>query len=103
MEDDFDETSLFDIKSDTNSGAEIETFGPDGEHQRYDPLGAASDSSEMELRAYSNSSDCERILDLEQQQEKLTSNLLALTSHFARVQFKLQQIIEYILILFCVI
>lgn len=38
-----------DFKSDSNSNGESEIFGPDGE--RYDPLGAASDS-EMELRCF---------------------------------------------------
>lgn len=38
--------------------------------------------------------DNERIQDLEQEQEKLTGSLLALTSHFGQVQFRLKQIIE---------
>lgn len=33
-------------------------------------------------------------MDLEQEQEKLTSSLLQLTSHFAQVQFRLKQIIK---------
>lgn len=41
-----------------------------------------------------NNEDCERILDLEQEQEKLTGSLFALTSHFGQVQFRLKQIIE---------
>lgn len=41
-----------------------------------------------------SSEDCDRIQELEHEQEKLTGSLLALTSHFAQVQFRLKQIIE---------
>lgn len=40
-----------DVKSDSNSMIGSEIYGPDGDGERYDPLGAASDS-EMELRSF---------------------------------------------------
>lgn len=46
--------------------------------------------------------ESERILDLEQEQEKLTGSLLALTSHFGQVQFRLKQIIEWVEIIYLI-
>lgn len=77
-----------DITSDSTSNATSEIFGPDGtleqEEEHYDF---------RDLSSSCNTND-ERILDLEQEQEKLTGSLLALTSHFGQVQFRLKQIIE---------
>lgn len=38
--------------------------------------------------------EAERLKDLEHQQDKLNSSLLALTTHFAQVQFRLKQIVD---------
>ncbi|XP_022778343.1 RUN domain-containing protein 1-like, partial [Stylophora pistillata] len=38
-------------------------------------------------------SDPEKIRDLEDEQEELNGSLLALTSHFAQVQFRLKQVV----------
>ena len=37
-------------------------------------------------------SESERLNSLEQEQEQLNSSLLALTTHFAQVQFRLKQV-----------
>lgn len=39
-------------------------------------------------------SDHERLRHLEEEQEQLNSSLLALTTHFAQVQFRLKQIVS---------
>ncbi|XP_059616851.1 RUN domain-containing protein 1 [Phlebotomus argentipes] len=79
---------------------ESETEKPDVE--RWDPLGAANDSetdiqqadSERQLAEPEHFCDFNRIRSLEEEQEMLTSSLLALTSHFAQVQFRLKQIVK---------
>ncbi|XP_055681258.1 RUN domain-containing protein 1 [Lutzomyia longipalpis] len=80
---------------------ESETEKPDVE--RWDPLGAANDSesdvrqldSERDLNSeLEHFCDINRIRNLEEEQEMLTSSLLALTSHFAQVQFRLRQIVK---------
>lgn len=38
--------------------------------------------------------EAERLRDLEEQQELLNSSLIALTTHFAQVQFRLRQIVD---------
>lgn len=43
------------------------------------------------LRALDES---DRLHNLEEEQEKLNSSLIALTSHFAQVQFRLKQIVD---------
>uniref|UniRef100_A0A1B0EX81 Uncharacterized protein n=1 Tax=Phlebotomus papatasi TaxID=29031 RepID=A0A1B0EX81_PHLPP len=84
-----------------NADEESETEKPDVE--RWDPLGAANDSesdvrhldSERELASeLEHFCDISRIRNLEEEQEMLTSSLLALTSHFAQVQFRLKQIVK---------
>ncbi|XP_044174728.1 RUN domain-containing protein 1-like [Acropora millepora] len=42
----------------------------------------------------STKSDHERLQDLEEEQEELNGSLLALTSHFAQVQFRLKQVVS---------
>lgn len=57
--------------------------------QRYDPVGSSSECNpiiEQDEHAYFKS--------LETEQEKLSTSLQALTSHFAQVQFRLRQIIS---------
>ncbi|GAB0098833.1 RUN domain-containing protein [Sergentomyia squamirostris] len=78
---------------------ESETEKPDVE--RWDPLGAANDT-ELDTRLADSElaselehfCDINRIRSLEEEQEMLTSSLLALTSHFAQVQFRLKQIVK---------
>ncbi|XP_066995426.1 RUN domain-containing protein 1 [Anabrus simplex] len=67
--------------------------------ERWAPVGAndADDESppySKELGSRLPLSESERLQDLEEQQEMLNSSLIALTSHFAQVQFRLRQIVE---------
>lgn len=61
--------------------------------ERWAPLGAAVSPtpSHSEPNPYS---DHERLRHLEEEQEQLNSSLLALTTHFAQVQFRLKQIVS---------
>ena len=43
---------------------------------------------------YSHKSESEELQRLEEEQEQLNSSLLALTTHFAQVQFRLKQIVN---------
>ena len=56
------------------------------------------DSDDMEMALlnddFSDSNDLLKIKSLEEEQEMLTSSLIALTSHFAQVQLRLRQIVE---------
>ncbi|KAG8230206.1 hypothetical protein J437_LFUL009267, partial [Ladona fulva] len=89
---------------DSSSSTEIEEydFKPSGE--RWAPLGAndADEDSTLfvtadyeqlaDLNLYNN--DGTRLKELEEQLETLNSSLIALTSHFAQVQFRLKQIVD---------
>ncbi|XP_063229326.1 RUN domain-containing protein 1 [Bacillus rossius redtenbacheri] len=68
---------------------------PTGE--RWPPVGA--NACDEEVACYSQAShglcmESQRLRDLEEQQEMLNSSLIALTTHFAQVQFRLRQIVE---------
>ncbi|XP_037926006.1 RUN domain-containing protein 1 [Hermetia illucens] len=81
-----------------------------GPGERWDPLGAddeenvIADTPSRLLAAYDNVGDLQcggsaimdpnRIRSLEEEQEILTTSLMALTSHFAQVQFRLRQIVD---------
>ncbi|KAK7868724.1 hypothetical protein R5R35_002529 [Gryllus longicercus] len=66
---------------------------PTGE--RWAPLGANdTDEASFYDRELCNRPEAERLQDLEEQQELLNSSLIALTTHFAQVQFRLRQIVE---------
>ncbi|GLV39355.1 uncharacterized protein CBL_13232 [Carabus blaptoides fortunei] len=76
---------------------------PDG--KRWDPLGAPNDLENDEQVIAKHSGDeylecnhctysSERLKSLEEEQEVLNSSLLALTTHFAQVQFRLRQIVN---------
>ncbi|MFH4978102.1 hypothetical protein AB6A40_004811 [Gnathostoma spinigerum] len=56
-----------------------------------DRWSAATQSLEQFTQS-SHSSDTERLKELEQEQERLSNSLLALSTHFAQVQFRLKQI-----------
>ena len=43
---------------------------------------------------FSHKSESEQLEQLEEEQEQLNSSLLALTTHFAQVQFRLKQIVN---------
>ena len=43
---------------------------------------------------FSHRSESEELERLEEEQEQLNSSLLALTTHFAQVQFRLKQIVN---------
>lgn len=79
---------------------EIEDFDfyddkPAGE--RWAPLGAndLDDETACDVQ-HSNRgvTEAERLRDLEEQQDMLNSSLIALTTHFAQVQFRLRQIVD---------
>ncbi|VDP19418.1 unnamed protein product [Soboliphyme baturini] len=81
----------------SNDEEEIETADRDHEGvgpttERWSPLGAPAcderHSTDNSLSEHKNS----RLVQLEEEQEKLSSALLALSTHFAQVQFRLQQI-----------
>ncbi|RMX50410.1 hypothetical protein pdam_00010424, partial [Pocillopora damicornis] len=64
--------------------------------ERWPPLGAAIDNPAEnggKNSEISRKSDPEKIRDLEDEQEELNGSLLALTSHFAQVQFRLKQVV----------
>ncbi|XP_047489847.1 RUN domain-containing protein 1-like isoform X3 [Penaeus chinensis] len=79
---------------------------PTGE--RWPPLGAPNDDEDNQsLYSYSEYNwqrgqssrggarlEDDRLLQLEEEQEQLNTSLLALTSHFAQVQFRLKQIVD---------
>lgn len=65
--------------------------------ERWPPLGAAVDSSAengTKNSEFQRKSDQDRLKDLEEEQEELNGSLLALTSHFAQVQFRLKQVVS---------
>ncbi|XP_076450418.1 RUN domain-containing protein 1-like [Babylonia areolata] len=64
--------------------------------ERWAPLGAAVSPtpSPAEPCMLADSSEGERLRHLEEEQEQLNSSLLALTTHFAQVQFRLKQIVN---------
>ncbi|XP_066583722.1 RUN domain-containing protein 1 isoform X2 [Prorops nasuta] len=75
-----------------------ESDRPSGE--RWAPVGANDGDNDFgdEYKYIDNtenlSCDMERLKILEEEQEVLNSSLIALTTHFAQVQFRLQQIVE---------
>ena len=43
---------------------------------------------------FSHISEAEQLRNLEEEQEQLNSSLLALTTHFAQIQFRLKQVVS---------
>lgn len=63
--------------------------------ERWAPLGAAADPKPTTgVTEQSHRSESEELERLEDEQEQLNSSLLALTTHFAQVQFRLKQIVN---------
>nr|CAG4641593.1 EOG090X03YR [Eurycercus lamellatus] len=69
--------------------------------ERWAPLGAAEpeedsnfDFDDQDIYWQSYSGDSEKLRLMEEEQEQLNSSLMALTSHFAQVQFRLKQIVD---------
>ncbi|XP_076471656.1 RUN domain-containing protein 1-like [Babylonia areolata] len=62
--------------------------------ERWAPLGAAYSPTSTPAEPSDVSGASDRLLRLEEEQEQLNSSLLALTSHFAQVQFRLKQIVS---------
>ncbi|KAL5007222.1 hypothetical protein ScPMuIL_016028 [Solemya velum] len=60
--------------------------------ERWAPLGAATSPAPSHTED-SHPSETEQLQKLEEEQEQLNSSLLALTTHFAQVQFRLKQIV----------
>lgn len=69
---------------------------PAGAGERWAPVGAVSNPEpDEEEQKRSRAPDMAvRLRLLEEEQEQLNSSLLALTSHFAQVQFRLKQIVH---------
>ncbi len=47
----------------------------------------------LELFCCSHLSEAEQLRNLEEEQDQLNSSLLALTTHFAQIQFRLKQVV----------
>ncbi|KAM7439161.1 Rab GTPase binding [Porites harrisoni] len=65
--------------------------------ERWPPLGAAVDNiaeNGAKNSEHQRKSDQEKLKELEEEQEELNGSLLALTSHFAQVQFRLKQVVS---------
>ncbi|XP_050408880.1 RUN domain-containing protein 1 [Patella vulgata] len=62
--------------------------------ERWAPLGAASSPIPSPHAEASHHDEDEKLRKLEDEQEQLNSSLLALTTHFAQVQFRLKQIVS---------
>lgn len=45
------------------------------------------------IYCFSHVSEAEQLRNLEEEQEQLNSSLLALTTHFAQIQFRLKQVV----------
>ncbi|XP_058796945.1 RUN domain-containing protein 1 [Phymastichus coffea] len=70
-----------------------ENDSPSGE--RWDPVGANNGDDDFALEYKpSMGSKIDRLRELEEEQEMLNSSLIALTTHFAQVQFRLKQICD---------
>ncbi|VDI45511.1 Hypothetical predicted protein [Mytilus galloprovincialis] len=62
--------------------------------ERWAPLGAAAVSPAPSQTETSHHAQNDQLRQLEEEQEQLNSSLLALTTHFAHVQFRLKQIVS---------
>ncbi|XP_045175317.2 RUN domain-containing protein 1-like [Mercenaria mercenaria] len=70
-------------------------YDSDRPTERWAPLGAVSNPEpSSSLTEHSHRSESEELQRLEEEQEQLNSSLLALTTHFAQVQFRLKQIVS---------
>ncbi|GFS07305.1 RUN domain-containing protein 1 [Elysia marginata] len=67
--------------------------GSDRPAERWAPLGAAVSPTPSPYEP-SRVNDADELRRLEEEQEQLNSSLLALTTHFAQVQFRLKQIVS---------
>lgn len=65
-----------------------------GAGERWAPVGAVASPEEESFNAATEEEMAVRMRKLEEEQELLNSSLLALTSHFAQVQFRLKQIVH---------
>ncbi|XP_076356778.1 RUN domain-containing protein 1-like [Tachypleus tridentatus] len=63
--------------------------------ERWAPVGASElDMPSCSYDYFGGLSEAERLHHLEEEQEQLNSSLIALTTHFAQVQFRLKQIVD---------
>ncbi|KAG8312331.1 Rab GTPase binding [Homalodisca vitripennis] len=91
---------LEDCDEDEKNSYHSHTFQPlDSGHQSCLDMGAGFEGLElMDLLNYSalNSdlTQADKLRFMEEQQEKLNSNLIALSTHFAQVQLRLKQIVD---------
>lgn len=91
---------VINMMEEMNNASELEDLEfydgkPAGE--RWAPLGANDLDDEQTSYIQNNRrglTEAERLRDLEEQQELLNSSLIALTTHFAQVQFRLRQIVD---------
>ncbi|XP_067654664.1 RUN domain-containing protein 1-like isoform X1 [Haliotis asinina] len=84
------ETSI--VPEDTVDYDSFDEQNYDRPTERWAPLGAAVSPTPSPLES-SHMSETEQLKTLEEEQEQLNSSLLALTTHFAQVQFRLKQIV----------
>lgn len=70
-------------------------YDSDRPTERWAPLGAVSNPEPTSsVSEHSHLSESDELKRLEEEQEQLNSSLLALTTHFAQVQFRLKQIVS---------
>ncbi|XP_006814724.1 RUN domain-containing protein 1-like [Saccoglossus kowalevskii] len=62
--------------------------------ERWAPLGAIASPPHMQAQESSHVDAYQQLQKLEEEQEQLNTSLLALTTHFAQVQFRLKQIVS---------
>jgi len=90
----FDEA--FDIQGNEIDGQKYPYINPP-QDERWPPLGAASTEESITSfreNGQSDENEHKQLLELEKEQESLNASLMALTSHFAQVQFRLKQIVS---------
>lgn len=62
--------------------------------ERWAPVGACELDCDSNYYDYEDYDESERLQRLEEEQDQLNSSLIALTTHFAQVQFRLKQIVD---------
>lgn len=66
----------------------------DGPMERWAPVGSSEADDPWDDHDACSLSEFERLRHLEEEQEQLNTSLVALTTHFAQVQFRLRQIVN---------
>uniref|UniRef100_T1J021 RUN domain-containing protein n=1 Tax=Strigamia maritima TaxID=126957 RepID=T1J021_STRMM len=83
----------FDVETEKTLNSPVEEF-----NTRWPPIGQANDVEDEHSSSCNHEinlmNESDRLQLLEEEQEQLNSSLLALTTHFAQVQFRLKQIVD---------